>query len=241
MVISARQIEQAYLIASKVYDRQIIAADGVRELKSQHGLSNSYAQTLIQVFRHLLHGESFQWAGSAPAMDYFLSQIVLERGQEALGNAVIALRQHVEVYEGKRTTNLKKMREVLTRHETNLANTYSWMQQEDEFQQAVEKAMNDDPTKRQQRLAEASKLPKKILIQIEVFRRNPDVVAEVLMHAQGECKRCQQNAPFKRKSDGTPYLEVHHKIQLANGGEDTVDNAEALCPNCHRKEHFGES
>uniref|UniRef100_UPI003D06D395 HNH endonuclease n=1 Tax=Alcaligenes faecalis TaxID=511 RepID=UPI003D06D395 len=64
-------------------------------------------------------------------------------------------------------------------------------------------------------------------------------MAEVLERASGSCEACKEPAPFKRKSDGTPYLEVHHRIQLAHGGEDTVENAIALCPNCHRKAHFG--
>jgi len=46
-------------------------------------------------------------------------------------------------------------------------------------------------------------------------------------------------APFLRKKDQSPYLEVHHMIQLADGGEDTTENAVALCPNCHRQLHFG--
>ncbi len=41
-------------------------------------------------------------------------------------------------------------------------------------------------------------------------------------------------------SDKTPYLEVHHRIPLAKKGEDTVANAIALCPNCHRKSHYGD-
>jgi 5-methylcytosine-specific restriction protein A len=32
---------------------------------------------------------------------------------------------------------------------------------------------------------------------------------------------------------------VHHRIPLAKGGEDSVDNAVAVCPNCHRKGHYG--
>ena len=32
-------------------------------------------------------------------------------------------------------------------------------------------------------------------------------------------------------------MEVHHIKQLAKGGEDTLRNAVALCPNCHRKMH----
>ncbi|HXU34436.1 MAG TPA: HNH endonuclease [Thermoanaerobaculia bacterium] len=34
-------------------------------------------------------------------------------------------------------------------------------------------------------------------------------------------------------------MEVHHRIRLAYGGEDTVENAVALCPNCHREAHHG--
>ena len=41
-------------------------------------------------------------------------------------------------------------------------------------------------------------------------------------------------------SDGLPFLEVHHLRQLADRGSDTVSNAVALCPNCHREAHYGE-
>lgn len=73
----------------------------------------------------------------------------------------------------------------------------------------------------------------------EVFNRNPDVVAEVLRRANGICENCNKLAPFNRKKDGTPFLEVHHKVRLADGGEDTVENAIGTCPNCHREFHFG--
>ena len=65
------------------------------------------------------------------------------------------------------------------------------------------------------------------------------MVVEVLGRADGSCERCKRSAPFTRKKDGTPYLEVHHIVQLANDGEDTVENALALCPNCHRELHYG--
>ncbi|NWD06389.1 HNH endonuclease [Pseudomonas gingeri] len=71
------------------------------------------------------------------------------------------------------------------------------------------------------------------------YDRNPDVVAQVLLRAQGICEACAKPAPFRRSSNGTPYLEVHHIVQLAHGGDDSVDNAQALCPNCHREMHFG--
>lgn len=110
---------------------------------------------------------------------------------------------------------------------------------QDDFQQSVQKALQDSAEQRQARLAKATKKPGKKTVRMVVFNRNPDVVAEVLLRAKGTCEGCNKPAPFVRKSDKSPYLEVHHHLPLANGGEDTVKNAIALCPNCHREKHFG--
>ena len=83
------------------------------------------------------------------------------------------------------------------------------------------------------------KYPRKREVVTDVYERNPYVVAKSLQRANGNCEDCSQPAPFLRKSDSTPYLEVHHIIPLSQGGEDTLSNVIALCPNCHRKVHFG--
>lgn len=88
-------------------------------------------------------------------------------------------------------------------------------------------------------LKNAQKMPAKIQIVSTGFRRNPDVIVAVLRRANGICERCKKPAPFIRRSDKTPYLEIHHKQPLSENGEDTVDNAVALCPNCHREVHYG--
>ncbi len=92
---------------------------------------------------------------------------------------------------------------------------------------------------RNRRLASASPIPERVSVTTTAFRRNADVIVEVLDRAQGVCERCGSAAPFNRRTDGAPYLEVHHKIPLSQGGHDTVTNAEALCPNCHRNKHYG--
>jgi 5-methylcytosine-specific restriction endonuclease McrA len=68
------------------------------------------------------------------------------------------------------------------------------------------------------------------------FKRCPRVVAKVLHFANGTCELCLEAAPFN-KSDGEPYLEVHHVVPLAEKGLDKTTNAVALCPNCHRRCH----
>jgi 5-methylcytosine-specific restriction protein A len=69
------------------------------------------------------------------------------------------------------------------------------------------------------------------------FKRSAEVAEWVLKHAKGVCEHCSGPAPFVTK-DGTAYLEVHHVKPLADGGADTVENAVAVCPNCHRAAHY---
>lgn len=71
------------------------------------------------------------------------------------------------------------------------------------------------------------------------FKRNPYIVEYTKRRANGRCQDCQQPAPFINKLTNEPFLETHHIRSLADGGEDTIENTIALCPNCHRKRHYG--
>lgn len=80
--------------------------------------------------------------------------------------------------------------------------------------------------------------PKTVQTKISTYQRDAKVKAWVLKEADGICEMCGHTAPFCG-TDGIPYLEVHHIKQLADGGSDTIMNAAALCPNCHREMHYG--
>lgn len=103
----------------------------------------------------------------------------------------------------------------------------------------VSRALQDDASRRRARLEKAEPKPAEKFVLTRVFDRNPDVIAEVLYRAAGTCESCNSKAPFSRRSTGEPYLEVHHVVPLAKGGDDTVSNAIAVCPNCHREQHYG--
>lgn len=109
----------------------------------------------------------------------------------------------------------------------------------DNFRKKVAESARLPQSVRKRRLENANPKPNQKSVTTVVYERNPDVVAEVLFNAKGRCEKCLNTAPFFRKSDGSPYLEVHHKIRLSDGGDDSVENAIALCPNCHREEHYG--
>ena len=110
-----------------------------------------------------------------------------------------------------------------------------------EEQQDIQHSKQVPPDERLQRIAIAEKTPQRLRVYSYTYRRNPDVVVEALIRANGHCENCGSSAPFNRLTDGSPFLEIHHRKSLSEGGEDTLDNVQALCPNCHRKKHYGES
>ena len=109
------------------------------------------------------------------------------------------------------------------------------------LRQEVATAISRSQTERQERLASASDTPLKIAVISHAFLRNADVIGESLYRAGGRCGGCGRPAPFIGRARQEPYLEVHHRVPLAAGGKDTVENAIALCANCHRQEHHGPS
>lgn len=104
---------------------------------------------------------------------------------------------------------------------------------------AFEIAVREDLKKKQLPVPRGNHDPKTVPSTITQYQRDASVKAWVLKQADGICESCSQPAPFSG-SDGFPYLEVHHVRQLAENGSDTIDNAVAVCPNCHRELHYGE-
>lgn len=103
---------------------------------------------------------------------------------------------------------------------------------------AFEMAVREEENQKNPAQPAGRPAPKAMKVTVTQFQRDPLVQAWVLQHARGVCEGCEQPAPFQG-TDGLPYLELHYVRQLAEGGPDSVTNAVALCPNCHREIHHG--
>lgn len=239
MKITSEQIAAAYSLASKVFDGAMGKDAAATELHTKHGLNKNSARDFILQYRALMHGLVFTRTMSTSAIKYFLYQILRDRGSEPAQRALSSAWMHVRYYEGHRKITLKGFPSVLETFKLHLSHAKSVQAIEVQFEAEVAKSLSDPAAARGLRLQKAKRTPNTVTATTTVFVRNPDVVAEVLLRANGQCELCKSPAPFNRKGDGSPYLEVHHKVQLSKGGEDTVENAVALCPNCHRREHFG--
>ena len=239
MKITKIQIEAVYEVAVKIGADLVKLESGVKLLQEQYQWNPTSARYYLTAHSLMMTGELFQKTISAPATDYFLSRISKDQGPLALETAVSAVRKHIKYYESVRPVTLRSLSLVAAKYELSVPRLISFAEEEDTFCVQVNLALSATAEQRQAQLNASPKLPERVTRLVEVFKRSPYVVAEVLHRASGVCGSCLKAAPFTRKKDGAPYLEVHHKKQLAHGGEDTVENAIAVCPNCHRQLHHG--
>jgi 5-methylcytosine-specific restriction enzyme A len=237
--ITLAQIKSAFAMAAAVHQGQIESGVAAKRLNEETGLNASSARDFFAQYRRMLAGEVFKRSLSAEALAYFLSAIQESKGREAAESALTATWKHIAYYESLDGTHLNRLRAVATAFQQSLPGPTTAPVVAAAFEAAVVRSQLDSQAQRAERLKSASPVPTTRVVLTTVYDRNPDVVAEVLARSKGICEQCEAHAPFLRRKDGSPYLEVHHRKQLAKGGEDTVANALALCPNCHRQSHHG--
>jgi 5-methylcytosine-specific restriction endonuclease McrA len=73
------------------------------------------------------------------------------------------------------------------------------------------------------------------------YERDALVVSIARKRSNQTCEipNCE-SSPIKLSS-GDNYIEVHHIIPLALGGDDAIENVACLCPNHHREIHLGKN
>lgn len=81
--------------------------------------------------------------------------------------------------------------------------------------------------------------PKRQTKEVTDYKRNPAVVAGALARGNQTCEMPGCQVRLFERDDRRKFLEVHHIVPLSEGGDDTMKNAAALCPMCHRELHFG--
>ena len=226
----------AYGAAKQILAGTVKPTAAQNALAEEYGVAKRTAAGYIGCFLAMRRGKVFKTIVSADGLRFMLDRVA----EESSGDLIIALQSvmsHI-TYLQDITGNEPGLRHVHDEFVVRLRELATLDEASLSLEDQVTKASADSPEVRTQRLRLAQAIPEQQIVLTRIFKRNPDVISEVLRLANGVCQGCDQLAPFKR-ADGRPYLEVHHRKPLADGGEDTVENAIALCPNCHRERHYG--
>lgn len=237
--ITNEQVAACYEFSGKVFSGDLSQIDAKRKISSETKMKDVSAQMYIQAFLKMMEGNYYSRTINAYATEYYLGNIQSDYGSEALLRAISSVKKHLEYYKGIGKSSQPAIYKIVERYIEKTGKVSNFEEITRNFDDQVSKSILESKSERKLRLDIASKRPAFVEASVKVYVRNPDVVAEVLSRANGVCEKCGSPAPFLRAKDNTPYLEVHHVIQLSKDGEDCVDNALAACPNCHRELHFG--
>ena len=148
-----------------------------------------------------------------------ISYVLAEHGREWV--------KGLKPYENVGPTNLNRIRDALFKQRPGFLNSPAYFPAK-----GPSTSPPNSPPKGNER-------PKYKTASATQYDRDQAVVKWVLHNADGRCEACDSPAPFYKASNGEPFLEVHHLIRLCDGGPDTIENAIAVCPNCHRNLHYG--
>ncbi|WP_241510319.1 HNH endonuclease [Burkholderia seminalis] len=232
-------IEVGYEISRRVYEGTLPANKANQLFMSHLNLASNQGRTANgywQCYLYLLTRRLIQNTISEEGWRYNLEKIAA-LGPAPLTTALYTLNDHIEYVKRKNPTYRVPER-VHDHFLAKLSVMDEGISEKIDLDLQVRKALLATEDERKRAITQMPTVPEKMTVTTTVYRRNPYVIAQVLFRSKGECEGCHKPAPFFRPN-GSAYLEVHHIQRLADGGLDTEENAQALCPNCHRERHFG--
>jgi hypothetical protein len=239
-----------------------------RKLVSDHDWPETSARMYVTAFFHMLEGtEKWTTDTNGDFADVCLTNLYRDFGVDGLERALHAHACYIENYK-KKPKNLNRNpprghrsdpdmhhQTIQRRHRALLNKVLEEEQERVRHQADADKARQaifeptDDVELFDQRVLklldevglskpEGFLCPDFLTSETTRYLRSPHVKAWVLQQAGGCCESCGEPGPFE--VDGRPFLELHHVQPLAEGGSETVGNAVAVCPNCHRAFHLSE-
>jgi len=234
--ITANEISKIYELAIDVYHKRMSISEATDILQNNLSMNRNSADGYIRSHNLLFRGELITRTINMAATEHLLSNVVKDLGAIVSRNVVNGLWLHVDYYEKKTNTNQNSLRHLLTKFQPLIRTKNIFLLSE--FDQEVSDSLNLSQADRLAKIQQLDGSPRRILIHSVGYTRSQHIVAERLFQAKGFCGYCGSPAPFNKKN-GSPYLEVHHVIPLAERGKDSLENTIALCPNCHREAHLG--
>lgn len=144
-----------------------------------------------------------------------------------------------EPYQERQLDNLGKQRLVWVfplqlKDKKRVTVPQEWLKSKQQIQEKRAKKLSDEELSIRAKAAINQNIKRSTIS--TAYERDPYVSEFAKRWANGICQLCENQAPFLNKK-GEPHLHTHHINWLSRGGEDSVHNTVALCPNCHDKMH----
>jgi len=226
MTITIEQIKEAYEVSKDVFNRQITRQDGVEKLKDK-GMNVGSANIYLQVYQHLINGQTFTRTLSTQSFDYFLEKILADNGREQLYIALSALKNHINYFEEIQNTQMHMVGEIYKKYsEIYSENSVPTILIEDDDENVFPEGKEIYRLhKSKERNRELVKLAK------ELHLKNDAMLS---------CQICNFSFATHYGDLGKGFIEAHHIFPISQLTEETktkIEDLALVCSNCHRMLH----
>lgn len=219
--IDINMIEQFFRVAQKFHEKEMSLADCLLTLERQ-GVDTKSASGYIYVYSNLVSGKLFTRTINAMATEYFLTEIFKTKGLNVLNNALLSLSLHIDYYENKTNTNVKKGREILSKY-TDLYGIES----SDYFGENFDDGKFFEGALKK--------------VQVNLYERNSFARQKCIEYHGTACKVCDFNFSNVYGELGKNFIHVHHVIEISTIKKeyeiDYKTDLMPVCPNCHAMLH----
>ncbi|MDB4925608.1 hypothetical protein [Mucilaginibacter sp.] len=116
MKISKDLTPIAYDISKQVFEKIITFKEGQNQLVGDKRMNPNSASDYINNFRCMIEGKRFTRTNNAFSIEYFFENIFKDYGVNGLTNSLVALKLHIEYYEGIQKVKMYKMRNIYEKY-----------------------------------------------------------------------------------------------------------------------------
>lgn len=221
--ITNEMVEKSYNIGKDFYHKKINLKKAV-ELLAEIGMNKNSASDYIYNYSNLIQGKLFTRTTNIYGADYYLKKIYEENGKLGLQNALLSLSQHIDYYEEKSGSSVKKRKDVYYKYVNLIDIKVEQTIYADEVDDNVEYA--EGKTKR---------------ILVNSYERNVIARKKCIEHFGVICQVCGFDFEKKYGEIGKEFIHVHHKVDISTIGDeysvDPINDLIPVCPNCHSMLH----
>ena len=221
--ITNQMIEKSFEIGKRFYKKSISLKEGTKVLTNS-GMNENSAVDYIYNYSNLIQGKSYTRTTNAYATEYYLQKIHEENGLVGLEKALLSLSQHIDYYEYKSGSSVKKIKNIYKNFLKLIDNKH-------------ERAIYPDEVDLDVKYSEGK--VKQVLI--NSYERNPLARKKCIEHYGLNCQVCDFSFEKKFGDLGKSFIHVHHKIDVSIIGNeysiDPITDLVPVCPNCHSMLH----
>lgn len=221
-----------YNIANAIYKKEIKLVDGKNRAHDKWGMNRSSFADCYYAFKKMMDGELHQRTIISEIRDCMLFHIKQDYGLSRLEKALYAFMQHINYYEKKQKTNVRKDRALYEKYMNELE-VFNIEEQEE----LIQIVQNED---RDRIIQELKKLkadtPRYITVQSKKYLRDNKTVVQLKIIRDFKCQICNIRIPM---ADGSFYIEAAHITAKKDMGPELPNNLLILCPNHHKEFDLG--